>query len=345
MSENRSIWDKEEISLQKVASPQQGKLTQDDELLTYMAKKGFVGVDSFTYTITDGDKESKEAFIKVKVNENKKPVVKTDYVQLYPGKQITINALGNDFDRERDSIYIHEYSKPALGELMKSGNEFVYTYKKSIAGQDSFHYAISDGFTISEKAVVNILIKDKNDPCYPWLSADVGRPDTAGSLTCLKRQFVVKGSGNDIWNNSDNFHFAHQQIKGDFEIFAKIESIENTHPWAKAGIMIRETLHGNARNTYMAISSENGGTYQQRDSPGQNSQSSGSVEGIKAPYWVKLVRTGNDFFGYTSFDGRKWDETGTASVRMSKNVYVGMAVTSHQDGVICSAVFGKCVVR
>ena len=60
---------------------------------------------------------------------------------------------------------------------------------------------------------------------------------------------------------------------------------------------------------------------------------------IKAPYWVKLVRKGNTFNYYISPNGIKWDKLGSAEVPMEKNVYIGFALTSHNNEEVCKAVF------
>jgi len=70
---------------------------------------------------------------------------------------------------------------------------------------------------------------------------------------------------------------------------------------------------------------------------------------VTAPYWVKLVRQGNEFTGYHSPDGVAWtmkDPSGAESdainpvtIEMDSNVYIGLAVTSHQANVMCTSVF------
>ena len=52
----------------------------------------------------------------------------------------------------------------------------------------------------------------------------------------------IAGSGADIWETADQFHFRFQSLSGDGEIVARVTSLANTHPWAKVGLMVRETL-------------------------------------------------------------------------------------------------------
>ena len=62
------------------------------------------------------------------------------------------------------------------------------------------------------------------------------------------------------------------------------------------------------------------------------------------PYWVKLVRTGSSFSGYTSSDGVAWTLVGTSTVSMSSSVLVGLPVTSHLNGTINTATFDGVLV-
>lgn len=337
--------DEDELILHEVSSPQQGTLIQEENILTYSAKVGFAGTDSFLYTVSDGKKLSKETYIKVRVNENQKPTVNTDYVQLYAGNKVSIAALGNDIDNERDSIFIKEFTEPLHGQIEKQGNIFVYTPTSKIAVTDSFQYTASDGISESDKVTVKIDVKDKNDVNYPWLHSDVGNPSLTGGMKRSGGSYIVKASGNDIWNNADNFHFVYQAVKGDCEIIAKVTSLEDTNPWAKAGVMFRETLAANSKNAYMLISSQNGESAQVRQETGGSTQGSDHQPDVKAPFWVKAIRKGNTFTGYRSPDGKNWIEVGSAPASMSEEVYVGLAVTSHDDEKLCTASFQHVTIK
>ena len=82
----------------------------------------------------------------------------------------------------------------------------------------------------------------------------------------------------------------------------------------------------------------NGVSFQRRTSTGGSSAST-TVGGPAAPYWVRIVRTGNSFSGYRSSNGTNWTLVGTAAVTMASNVQVGLAVTSHNNSVSCTAKF------
>ncbi len=174
-----------------------------------------------------------------------------------------------------------------------------------------------------------------------WPGMDIGTVNAAGSASQNGDIITVKGSGADIYGTVDAFQFVPQMVSGDCDIRALVTSVENTDPWAKAGVMIRETLDPGARNIAMVITPGNGAEIQYRTSP-VGSTAFATRGGLTAPYWVRLTRTGNTFAGYCSADGTNWIQVGTTqSIAMTANTYVGLAVTSHNDGSLCTATFAK----
>src|SRR5205085_468597 len=100
--------------------------------------------------------------------------------------------------------------------------------------------------------------------------------------------------------------------------------------WSKAGVMIRESLAANAINAFIAVTPGNGVTWQTRSTTGGNSGNA-ATGSLVAPYWVKLVRSGNTFTGYRSPDGITWTQQGTATITMASAAYVGLVLTSHNS--------------
>jgi hypothetical protein len=54
------------------------------------------------------------------------------------------------------------------------------------------------------------------------------------------------------------------------------------------------------------------------------------------PYCLRLVRVGDTFTGYYYSNG-KWIRQNSATIPMTDPVYIGMAVTSHTAGTLCTA--------
>ena len=109
-----------------------------------------------------------------------------------------------------------------------------------------------------------------------WVRGNpVAYVEDAGTIT-------MSAAGHDIWDAADDFRFAHKSLTGNGSVVVKVESLTNTNGWAKAGVMIRQSLDADSKFVYMVVSYTNGvsfgwrqltaGTCLQRK-PGGNSRS------------------------------------------------------------------------
>jgi regulation of enolase protein 1 (concanavalin A-like superfamily) len=177
-------------------------------------------------------------------------------------------------------------------------------------------------------------------PALPsgWASRDIGSVGLAGSAGESGGTFTLRGSGADIWNTADGFHFAYRTLSGDGEIVGRVASLHASHHWAKAGVMIRESLTAGSRHALMLVSPARGLAFQRRVQTGGVSTSTSGGSGT-APAWVRLVRTGNLIQAYRSSNGSSWSLVGSETIALAGTVYVGLALTSHDDGTLATATF------
>jgi len=171
-----------------------------------------------------------------------------------------------------------------------------------------------------------------------------GNPASVGSFVeGPVGTYTMTGSGADIWNQSDEFHYAYKTLTGTGSIIAKVESVDNTNAWAKAGVMIRETLNGDSKHAMMIVSASSGVSFQRRPETGGDSVSDNDPGGLAAPYWVKIERDlAGNFSAYSSVDSSTWQKLGVAEpIQMATNVYIGLVVTSHDTALTCQAVFSN----
>jgi len=157
--------------------------------------------------------------------------------------------------------------------------------------------------------------------------------------------YTMTGSGADIWGGSDQFHFAFKTLNGPGSIAAKVESISNTDPWAKAGVMIRETLEADSRHAMMIVSASSGISFQRRFDPG-GASSDTTTGGITAPYWVKIERDlAGNFTAYSSTNGTTWQMQGQPEpFQMASTAYIGLVVTAHNAARTCEAKFSNVTI-
>jgi len=178
-----------------------------------------------------------------------------------------------------------------------------------------------------------------------WSNGDIGTVAAAGSYSVVGGTYTVQGSGADIWNAADAFQFVSQPLSGDGSITARVVSQTDTDPWAKAGVMFRESLNPGSTYAFTLVSPGNGVDFQLRAVTGSTASLwSINGPGAVAPYWVRVVRAGNVFSSYASPDGNTWGLIGTTTISMASQAYVGLAVTSHDDGTLSTAVFDNVTI-
>jgi len=152
--------------------------------------------------------------------------------------------------------------------------------------------------------------------------------------------YTMSSSGTDIWGMADQFHFAYKMLTGPGSITVRVDSIENTHGWAKAGVMIRETLEAGSKHVLTCVTPAAGVSFQCRVNPNADCIDMGHP-GITAPHWVKLERdAAGKFTASHSANGTTWESV-EDSFPMNTNVYVGLALTSHNAAQICKAAFSN----
>jgi hypothetical protein len=176
-----------------------------------------------------------------------------------------------------------------------------------------------------------------------------GYPASTGSFVeSPAGTYTITASGSDIWAvngvEADEFHFAYKMLSGAGSITAKVVSISHTNDWAKAGVMIRESLNPDSAHAFACVTPSYGVAMQYRPSTGGTSVNNNQT-GVTAPYWVKLERNISGLFTVShSANGTSWQPVAGAAVQtipMGTNVYIGLAVTAHDPALTCQAVFSN----
>jgi regulation of enolase protein 1 (concanavalin A-like superfamily) len=166
---------------------------------------------------------------------------------------------------------------------------------------------------------------------YPMAFADSGN----GAHT-------VSGGGTDIGGTADQFRFVYKQLSGDGSITARVDSQTNTNTAARAGVMIRETLDAGSRHATLAVTPGSSVTLLSRAGTNGVTTTTTVTGGLKAPYWLRITRTGTTLKAECSPDGKTWTQAGTnLTLTLANNVYLGLAVTSHAAGQISVAEFSN----
>ena len=194
----------------------------------------------------------------------------------------------------------------------------------------------------SASATVTVTAPPVESLPSPWQSQDIGAVGTAGSASASNGTFTVRGAGADVWGTADAFHYVWQRVSGDFDLSARVASVEYVHAWVKAGVMIRGALTADAPHAFMLVSAGKGLAFQRRASAGGLSTSTGTSGA--APAWAKLERRGNTVRALYSFDGSTWTALASDTVTLPTEVYVGLAVSSHDTTRTATADFNTVAV-
>ncbi|HUC56989.1 MAG TPA: ABC transporter permease subunit [Streptosporangiaceae bacterium] len=137
----------------------------------------------------------------------------------------------------------------------------------------------------------------------------------------------------------DQFYFVHQAMEGNGSITALVTAphgvapkphapldlrLPATQPWAKAGVMIKESTK--AGSAYAAVALTGGhGVRMQYDYTHDIAGSDGKT----TPLWLRLTRRGNVITGYESAGGTHWSAIGTAVLpKLTTVVQAGLFVAS-----------------
>lgn len=199
--------------------------------------------------------------------------------------------------------------------------------------------ATADTFYIDNIRAIGVNTPVPSLP-EPWSNADIGAVGLAGSTVdqYSGKVFIVQGSGNNIWGTTDEFQYAYQPFTGDGEIVCQITSISpDVDDYMKAGLMFRESLNANSKNTMVYVTPESGNAFQYRQAAGGSSLKTSDAASIDR--WLKLTRTGDLFEAYQSNDGTTWALIDSASLVMGNDIYVGLAVTAHDNSKKGKATF------
>ncbi len=365
----------------------------------------------------------------------------------------------------------------AVGNFVGSGTAYSFDLTPLAAGTVTAQ--VPENVTDQGNTASNLLSKVYLEPLpSPWQNIDLDDSGPTGSAVYSDGVFSVAGGGADLSDPANGSQFVYRPLNGDGEITARVLSVDNTHPDAKAAVMIREDLTNSSLYAMAMVTAANGVGYQYIDTvgagspvqlfadgfvdcfsnwsgsnafcsaatyPGGDAQSAklndndyiqknfstfgydsisvkyarystlasgvhfyaewydGSVwqtiedisgsagwllqefdlpaeannksnfairfrvesatnyayvdmvevistppassggtsapNALNAPYWININRTGDTFTFYDSPDGVNWSQSGSASIPMANDVYIGMAVTAHQAGLLCTAEF------
>jgi hypothetical protein len=220
------------------------------------------------------------------------------------------------------------------------------------------HEMTKETLLLSLSVLVSMLILGHSTCVQADLeSLDVGdAANKPGSTEILDDGTItVIGAGHDIWDNADGLRYVYTEVSGDFEAIVQITYFERVagEPWAKAGLVARETVDPGAKNALSTAAAGDAYGVQLTWRPQTNGPTSelnywemGGPTRFNDGEWIRLTRSGDDFSASWSDDGVTWDDDyATVTIDMDETITVGLAVTGHDVAKSCEASFKNFTIN
>ena len=160
---NDSDPDGDDFSIVLVTTPLHGTASINGDMASYTPNPGYVGNDSFSYTIEDSFGAQDIAQVSITVEAaNHAPIAMDDAATTAKNTPVIIDLLANDSDPDGDSIMIVEIiqAEHKMGFVVNNGDGTVtYTPMAGWWGGDSFQYRISDSRGATATATVTLIVR------------------------------------------------------------------------------------------------------------------------------------------------------------------------------------------
>jgi hypothetical protein len=208
------------------------------------------------------------------------------------------------------------------------------------AGAQSFTIRVTDSLGATADATLGAEIEVGNSLPVgaPWSVQDIGTVAAGNSAFVAAGEgdsgsdlYTITGSGAlSISSTADGMMLVSQDISGDFEITARVVSLSGTTTGSHAGVAVRADTAAGAVSAHTVIRGVNRtAQFIRRATTGGNASATNSIANAAAPYWARLVRSGQTIESFISPDGVNWTQIGAAqTIALPNDAKVGLFVSS-----------------
>lgn len=213
----------------------------------------------------------------------------------------------------------------------------------TVAGSFTFTVAVTDAMNASATRAYSMTINGSALGLFAG-HQDVGVTGRPGDSTYANPTYTLSVGKGDIGGVGDQFQFLYRPLTGDGRITARVASQTTNDNGAQAGVMFRETLDTASSDAMMGILQTSSAQFLYRNGTG-TAATVVTNAAQSAPYWVRLTRAGNLITAEQSVDGVTWIVQQQKTIVMSSTIYVGLAVSSHNNAVnLSTATFDNVTI-
>jgi Tol biopolymer transport system component len=165
----------------------------------------------------------------------------------------------------------------------------------------------------------------------------VGRPGSV-SYDAATGEYLVEGSGTNMWGERDEFHLVWKRMRGDFILRARARFLgAGTHPHRKMGWIVRSSLEPESAYADAVVHGDGLTALQFRRAGGGETEEVRSA--VTAPQVLQFSRRGSTYTLAAAAAGEIFSRTSVEDLELGDEVYVGLFVCSHDASTSERAVF------
>jgi Ca2+-binding RTX toxin-like protein len=180
---NDSDLDSDTLTVIAVGTPAHGTAVIQDGDARYTPDANYIGGDSFTYTISDGNGGTDLASVALTVTPvNDAPAATDSSAQVAQDTPEDIPLHATDLDG--DPLTYAIVAQPEHGTLSGAGSSRTYTPDHHFHGPDSFTFTANDGAVDSNVATVSITVTE-DDPALVTVNDASSQEGDAGELDAV----------------------------------------------------------------------------------------------------------------------------------------------------------------
>ena len=171
----------------------------------------------------------------------------------------------------------------------------------------------------------------------------VGRAGGSASYDPQQQTYLIAGSGQNMWDTRDDFHFVWKRLSGNFILSTRARFIgKGVEEHRKIGWTIRPTLDPSAPHVTAALHGDGLTSLQFRRQTGGITEEEKSADSLPdADAVIQLERRDGEYLMSVAQFGDTLVTTRLAGVSLPDTVYVGLFVCAHNDTVTERATFSN----